>query len=78
MDGWRGGDTGHVGAAATEHTHDILQTMPVLVYGPCGQRAASAIFDLGSQLTMVEDQLSLELGMDRSTQSHESKAREHR
>ena len=64
----RGGDRGHVGAAAKERSHVALQITPVIIHGPRGQRAVNAIFDLGSQLTLVESQLALELGLDGPTQ----------
>ena len=47
----------------------LLQILPVSARGPNGQRIVNAMLDLGSQVSLVTEQLAAELGLDGPTES---------
>ena len=56
----------HIGIAsvAAERRGQVaLQTLPVTVYGPAGSYTTNALLDLGSQVTLVTDDLCNRLGI---------------
>ncbi|XP_043212716.1 uncharacterized protein LOC122376815, partial [Amphibalanus amphitrite] len=54
----------HVGTASAEPRSDVLlQVVPVTVNGPAGSRTTNALFDLGSQVTLITDDLCDRLGI---------------
>ncbi|KAF0301026.1 hypothetical protein FJT64_026600 [Amphibalanus amphitrite] len=58
----------HVGTASAEPRSDVLlQVVPITVNGPAGSRTTNALFDLGSQVTLITDDLCDRLGISGPT-----------
>ncbi|KAF0298524.1 hypothetical protein FJT64_004124 [Amphibalanus amphitrite] len=58
----------HVGTASAEPRSDILlQVVPITVNGPAGSRTTNALLDLGSQITLITDDLCDRLGISGTT-----------
>ena len=54
----------HVGTAVVEPPCKVLlQTLPITVHGPAGRCTTHALLDLGSQVTLVTEGLSVRLGI---------------
>ena len=57
-------DTKHVGTAAAEPCGQVLlQVTPITVHGPSGAVVTHALLDLGSQITLMTDELCERLGI---------------
>ena len=60
--------TKHVGTASVEpRGHILLQVVPITVNGPAGSRTTNALLDLGSQVTLITDDLCDRLGISGPT-----------
>ena len=57
-------DKGYVGNTNEQaSTSVLLQILPVIVRGPNGQRVVNALLDLGSQVSLITEQLATDLGL---------------
>ena len=71
--------TKHVGTAEAESRGQILlQVVPITVHGPAGSHTTHALLDLGSQVTLVTDDLCDRLGISGPSDTHPEHAKRQR
>ena len=67
----KGRDRSNLVGTTTEEDRSkvVLQILPLTVYGPNGRRTVNVMLDLGSQVTLIREQLADDLGLQGPTES---------